>query len=141
MIVTMRYERMLKYGGIGLVIGAIIAVIVMKFLMDTKPQPRPAPQIAPPPQQAPRAPATKAEAVAQALNEKGCVFYSSEGCQWCDKQKAEFGDSFKDVKNVDCGKNPDQCNGLKGVPHWKCADGSEKSGYAGLDDLAEALEL
>ena len=76
---------------------------------------------------------------AQCLTEKGAIFYGTEWCPHCKKQKKMFGNSVRYINFVDCDKEKDACAtaGVKGYPTWKFADGTSLSGTQFLKTLAE----
>lgn len=59
-------------------------------------------------------------AFAQCLTDKGFVMYGAAWCSHCQAQKALFGDSFKNIKYVECPDNINFCldKGIKGYPTW-----------------------
>ena len=79
------------------------------------------------------------DAFAGCLTEKGAVMYGAKWCQWCQKEKAAFGDSFRLVSYVECPENPKKClsAGIEGYPTWIFSDGKKLVGYQGLEKLAQ----
>jgi hypothetical protein len=131
---------MAMYIGLGIVLGMVLMYVLMKIFgkRDKSRLIRPAENFSPKEDKKVK---FKDEAIVDALNAKGCKFYGRDGCSWCSKQKAEFGELIDKINYVDCSQHPDQCASLQGVPHWTCADGSEHSGYVPLESLGAALKL
>lgn len=77
--------------------------------------------------------------VVNELKRRGCKMYGTSHCPWCKRQKALFGDYFKQVDYVDCANG--DCTGVKGVPMWRDGSGKELSGYASLPKLCEHFNL
>lgn len=78
---------------------------------------------------------------AAALRTEGITLYGREGCPYCANQASEFGDAFSEVDYVDCGKNPEKCAGLKGVPAWMKNGKMIQSGYLSLSKIREKLGM
>lgn len=74
--------------------------------------------------------------LAQCLKDKGVKFYGASWCGYCNKQKAMFGDSAKDLPYIECG-NGSKCAGITGFPTWVFPNGERKSGQVSLDQLRE----
>ena len=60
------------------------------------------------------------DAFAKCLTAKGFVMYGAVWCSHCTAQKALFGDSFKNIKYVECPDNINLCltKGVQGYPTW-----------------------
>src|SRR4030042_483734 len=71
--------------------------------------------------------------------EKGAVFYGTESCSWCQKEKAGFKKSWQFINYVNCTQDPNGCLalGIEATPTWIFGDGKRLIGYQGLDKLAE----
>ena len=88
------------------------------------------------------------DSFAQCLASKNITMYGAKWCSYCQKQKADFGASFKYVPYVECLENTKQCLdlGIQGYPTWiipskgsgQVLDGEKLVGYQGLEKLAEA---
>ncbi len=76
------------------------------------------------------------EKVAQCLAQKGAEYYGSDFCPDCEKQKKEFGNSFKLVSYVDCGENKVNCPNVREIPAWYM-DKQIYYGYKTLDELKQ----
>jgi uncharacterized membrane protein len=89
---------------------------------------------------------------AQCLDEKGFVVYGSQGCSFCARQRALFGDSFEYIKEIECdvrypdfNPQPKLCisKNIKGTPTWilEDEDGNDlfrfESGVVQLEKLSE----
>jgi len=63
-------------------------------------------------------------AFAKCLTEKGAVMYGTAWCEWCQKEKALFSNSFKFVNYVDCSQKPQDCvaKGINATPTWIFGD-------------------
>ena len=76
------------------------------------------------------------DAFAQCLTDKWATMYGSATCQHCQKQKAAFGESFKNITYVECTKEFARCSKLKWVPTREFKDGSQLEGFQELSVLA-----
>lgn len=76
---------------------------------------------------------------AQCLADKNVTMYGTEWCVYCQKQKALFGDSFRLVPDVDCGKESNKCTEQKieATPTWIFADGQRLVGLQTLEKLSQ----
>jgi len=74
---------------------------------------------------------------AKCLTEKGVLFYGTEWCGFCQRQKESFGESMKYINFVDCDKNRERClsEGITGYPTWKI-NGQLYPGLQQLDRLS-----
>ena len=72
------------------------------------------------PQQPGNAAESSATDLASCLTEKGAVFYGTEWCAYCTRQKEMFGSDFGKISYVDCGKSPNLCQlaGITAYPTW-----------------------
>lgn len=124
--------------GLGIVVGMLLLLLIRRiFVSKSKPVHEP-PSNLKPKEVIPSTPLTSSAdpaQVAQLLASKNVTAYVSSRCGWCTKQKAEFGDEWKNVPSVDCDAHPDQCKG-KGLPTWKGPDGKEHPGYMNLARLS-----
>ena len=79
------------------------------------------------------------EKLSLCLKEKGAIMYGAYWCSHCQKQKAEFGESFKNISYVECTEKEKECNdaGVVGYPTWIFPDGTKLSGEQELKTLAE----
>lgn len=76
---------------------------------------------------------------AKCLTEKGVKMYGTDWCSFCNKQKAEFGKSFKHIDYVNCDSNKAECNsaGVQGYPTWYI----NNQLYSGLQPLQSLATL
>lgn len=76
---------------------------------------------------------------AKCLKDKGVVMYGAYWCPHCQKQKKEFGDSFKFVNYVECTKEVKKCTDKKveGYPTWIFKNGQRITGEANFEELAK----
>lgn len=76
---------------------------------------------------------------AQCLAEKGATMYGAKWCVHCQREKGNFGDSFKYVNYVECPDNIKLCTdkGIVSYPTWIFADGTKREGEQGLQKLSE----
>ncbi len=74
------------------------------------------------------------------LAQKGAVVYGTDSCEWCLKQKADFGNSWQFINYANCIKDPQRCVAAKieSTPTWIFADGKRIVGYQTLEKLSEA---
>ena len=81
----------------------------------------------------------KLDGFAKCLASKNITMYGTPWCEWCQKQEALFGKSFRLVPYVDCSKNPQECasKGINGTPTWIFPDGKTLVGYQELEKLAK----
>jgi len=77
---------------------------------------------------------------AKCLAEKGITMYGTISCSWCQKEKFNFGTSFKYVPYVDCLTETQKCLALniESVPTWIFPNGERLVGYQGLEKLSQA---
>jgi hypothetical protein len=83
---------------------------------------------------------TKAlDAFAKCLKSKGVAMYGAYWCPHCQKQKKEFGESFKYVTYVECTKDVDKCKKKKinSYPTWIFRDGKRNEGVMTFEELAK----
>lgn len=80
------------------------------------------------------------ETFAQCLASKNITMYGAKWCSHCQKQKADFGASFKYVPYVECPEDTKKCLdlGIQGYPTWIFPDGKKLGGYQELEKLSEA---
>lgn len=86
------------------------------------------------------------DVLAQCLTDKGVKEYGAYWCPHCQKQKKDFGNSFRKLTYIECGLPGgskagqtlacDQAN-IKGYPTWVFPDGSRIEGPQALQTLAE----
>lgn len=76
---------------------------------------------------------------AQCLTDKGIKMYGTDWCSFCQKQKAEFGKSFKHIDYVNCDFNQAECDsaGVSGYPTWSI----NNQLYSGLQPLQSLASL
>ncbi|MEK7481407.1 MAG: hypothetical protein AAB633_01520 [Patescibacteria group bacterium] len=83
---------------------------------------------------------------AQCLTDNGVKEYGAYWCPNCQRQKKDFGNSFKKITYIECalpgGKQAGQTAecadaGVKGYPTWVFPDGARLEGYQPLSILAE----
>lgn len=85
----------------------------------------------------------KYDEFAQCLTEKNVTMYGTFWCPHCKDQKKAFGSSFQYINYIEC-STPDGnaqlqiCKDAKidGYPTWEFADGTRRSGFVPLVDLA-----
>jgi glutaredoxin len=84
-------------------------------------------------------PQTEKDKFAACLTEKGAVFYGTEWCPHCKRQKELFGDSMAFINYVDCDKEAAACQkaGITGYPTWKIGE-KPLIGTQSLTSLADA---
>jgi hypothetical protein len=75
--------------------------------------------------------------LAQCLSEKGAEFYGTELCADCEKQRKLFGQSFKLINEINCGKDKSLCPNIREIPAWYI----NKDIHYGLKTLNELKEL
>ncbi len=82
----------------------------------------------------------KYDTFAQCVTNSGAIFYGTEWCSHCKKQKALFGNSMSKIIHIDCDKKSSVCkeNKITGYPTWVFGDKSRASGTQTLSDLAKA---
>jgi hypothetical protein len=80
------------------------------------------------------------DSFAQCLASKDITLYGAKWCFYCQKQKADFGASFKYIPFVECPENTKKCLdlGINGYPTWIFSGGEKLVGYQELEKLAEA---
>ena len=54
--------------------------------------------------------------IAFCLNENGAEFYGSSYCPDCEKTRKLFGQSFKSIHYIDCGKEMENCPNIQSIP-------------------------
>lgn len=127
---------------IGLFVGMIIAFIFMKITSGKEsytPPPPPHHKKVVKEYKAP--PTSEAGKIAAALKAKGITLYGRTGCPHCENQAKEFGEAFDEVDYVDCGKTPEKCQGLSGVPAWKKDGEVIASGHIPLAQISKKFNL
>jgi len=72
------------------------------------------------------------ESLVNCLNEQGAEFYFSEYCADCERQKNEFGSSFKKISQINCGRNMENCPNIREVPAWYIPSSEQKIHYGFL---------
>ncbi len=75
---------------------------------------------------------------AQCLADKEITMYGTEWCVYCQKQEALFGNSFRLIPYVDCGKDSNKCTEQKieATPTWIFPDNHRLVGLQGLEKLS-----
>ncbi len=75
--------------------------------------------------------------LAKCIGENSMI-YVSTGCSYCEKQKAMFGDNFKELNSVDCAFIPEKCReaGVTTVPTW-VINGEKIRGVQDIEKLKE----
>ena len=78
---------------------------------------------------------------ANCLTDNGVIMYGTDWCSYCQNQKSQFGNSFKNVAYVNCDNNPQACTnaGVQGYPTWYI-NGETYSGEQSLETLAQLSE-
>ena len=76
---------------------------------------------------------------AQCLTDKGAIMYGTDWCSYCKKQRAMFGESFKDIDYRNCDIVGDECSqaGVRGFPTW-VINGRSYVGVQSLEDIGKA---
>lgn len=79
------------------------------------------------------------EAFAKCLAEKNITMYGTPWCEWCQKQEALFGKSFRLVPYVDCSQKPQECvaKSINNTPTWIFPDAKKIEGYQTLEQLSQ----
>lgn len=77
--------------------------------------------------------------LAQCLTDKGYIMYGTKSCPSCALQKSYFGDSFQNIRYIDCESNLDLCRNknIRSYPTWETRDGKQYKGAIPLAKLAE----
>ena len=80
------------------------------------------------------------DSFAQCLTDEGAVFYGTDWCPHCTRQKEMFGNSMDHVNYVDCDEEQSVCSsqGIRGYPTWKVDGKNEMMGVQTFDRLAAA---
>ncbi len=81
----------------------------------------------------------KLDAFAKCLTEKGAVMYGTDYCEWCQKQKADFGSAWQFVNYANCVSDPQKCTAqnIQSTPTWIFSDGERLIGYQTLENLSK----
>ena len=58
------------------------------------------------------------EKLARCLHDKKTEFYGTEYCSECEKQREIFGQSFRMITQIECGKNKEFCPNVRSLPAW-----------------------
>lgn len=74
--------------------------------------------------------------LAQCLDEKNSILYTTENCPYCQEQKEIFGKALEYVKVIDCDSNSYICKDLTGVPAWQI-EGKTYYGVKSVEDLGK----
>jgi hypothetical protein len=99
-------------------IGIIFAIIIIAYFSLQKPTPV----------------LTDSELI-QCIGENS-ILYVQVGCSHCEDQKDLFGDNIEHINKIDCFFEPEECEGVQGVPSWKM--GNEiLLGVKTIDELKE----
>jgi glutaredoxin len=77
--------------------------------------------------------------LASCLTKNGAIFYGSDNCGYCLRQKALFEESFKDIVYVNCQTEKEKCSSAKitAYPTW-IINGNKLVGLQSLEKLANA---
>lgn len=77
------------------------------------------------------------DAFARCLSQKGVKMYGTDWCEYCQRQKKEFGKSFQYVSFVNCDYQKQECKerGVESYPTW-IIGGKQYSGVQPLERLA-----
>ncbi len=75
--------------------------------------------------------------IASCLNENNAKFYCSSLSMHCSEQRKLLGDVYSQINYVDCGKESDECEALRGFPAWKIGENT----YYGVYNLRNLVEL
>ena len=71
------------------------------------------------------------------LNENDAEFYTSMFCADCERQQRLFGENFKLINQVNCGRDKELCPNIQSIPAWYI----EKNIYYGYKNLTELKEI
>jgi len=76
---------------------------------------------------------------AKCLTQKGAVMYGTDYCEWCQKQKADFGSSWQFINYANCQLDPQKCvaQNIQSTPTWIFGDGQKLVGYQTLENLSK----
>jgi hypothetical protein len=78
---------------------------------------------------------------ARCLEKRGVVLYTAWWCTHCQNEKAAFKDSYRLLKHVECGDDPEKCKqrNVESFPTWATPDGILLMGEQnvnGFEDLS-----
>ncbi|MBI2633975.1 MAG: hypothetical protein HYW80_01550 [Parcubacteria group bacterium] len=78
-------------------------------------------------------------ALAQCLTEQSVKMYGADWCSACQKQKALFGDAFREINYVECDEEPIRCTQerIEKFPTWIFPDGAKIEGVLSLEKLSQ----
>lgn len=76
---------------------------------------------------------------AKCLTGKGMEMYGKNSCSYCQKEKNNFGGSFKFINYIECSADPKKCieKGANRLPTWIFPDGRKLEGLQGPEKLSE----
>ncbi len=76
---------------------------------------------------------------AQCVTESGAVFYGTNWCPHCTKQKEKFGENIVDIHFVDCDKESDLCHekDITAYPTWIFGNGEKAVGTQSREELSK----
>ncbi len=79
------------------------------------------------------------EEFAKCVTDRGAVMYGAAWCPHCQSQKQKFGESFENIKYVECPEQAQLCieKKIEGYPTWEFSDGSRVEGEMSLEKIAE----
>jgi|SRR3989344_9576425 len=73
------------------------------------------------------------------LNNNNAEFYTSVFCADCERQAKLFGDSFAKIRQVDCGREKENCPNIQNIPAWFIKD-KIVYGLKTIEELKDAGE-
>jgi len=76
---------------------------------------------------------------AKCLSQKGAKMYGTDSCEWCQRQKADFGSSWQFINYVNCISDPQKCvsQNIQKTPTWIFGDGTKIESYQTLEQLSQ----
>ena len=81
----------------------------------------------------------KLDDFAKCLASKNIVMYGTPWCEWCQKEKALFSNSFKFINYIDCSQKSQDCvaKNISRTPTWIFSDGSRIEEYQTVEQLSQ----
>ncbi len=82
------------------------------------------------------------DSFARCLTQKWAIFYWTDVCPFCIKQKELFGESFEYINYVNCLKEPTKCSeaNISKVPTWQFANKEMETGFKTFEELAQKTD-
>lgn len=75
--------------------------------------------------------------LATCMSQKGAEFYTNDFCADCEKQEKLFGKSFSLIRQIDCGREKENCPNIREIPAWYI----DKNIYYGLKTIDELKDI